>query len=83
MISQYNKNYKAFDASSKGFEFIPKLTDEEYPYIYSVLTGLSNAIIAEKFGISQQTVIRRIATICEKVGVNNKKELIDYLRNNM
>lgn len=83
MISQYNKNYEAFDASSKGFEFIPKLTDEEYPYIYSVLTGLSNAVIAEKFGISQQTVIRRIATICEKVGVNNKKELIDYLRNNM
>ena len=83
MILQYNKNHEAFDASSKEFEFIPKLTDEEYPYIYSVLTGLSNAVIAEKFGISQQTVIRRIATICEKVGVNNKKELIDYLRNNM
>lgn len=83
LILQYEENFTSFFSSSNEHDTISKLTDIDYPYIYAVLMDLPNAIIADKLGISQRTVNRRIKMICEKLGVNNKKALKEYLHNFM
>lgn len=83
LTSQYEKNYIAFAATLDKYSITSKITDTDYPYIYSVLTDLPNTTIAKKLGISQRTVKRRLDMICEKLGVNNRKDLKLYLQNCM
>lgn len=59
---------------------MPLLNDADYPYIFAVMMGLTNTNIAKNFGISQQTVKRRLDRLCENFGVNNQEELKDYLQ---
>lgn len=83
LISQYTENFSAFLTSITEHAVYSKLTDADYPYIYAVLTGIPNASIAEKLGVHPQTVKNRLARLFKKMGVSNKKELRDYLRNHM
>lgn len=80
---QYEKNFTAFFASLNESAVISKLTDTDYLYAFAVLIGLPNTRIATKFGVSQQTVKRKIAKLCEKLNVSTKKELKDHLHNYM
>lgn len=79
LISQYDKNFDAFLSSIEEHDVISKLTDVDYPYIYAVLMDLPNSAIADKLGISQRTVKRRLDAICEKLEVTSKKDLKEYL----
>lgn len=83
LILQYEKNFTAFFSSINEYAVISKLTDVDYPYVYAVLMDLTNTAIADKLGISLQTVKRRLEGVYEKLGVNNKKELKNYLHNYM
>lgn len=83
LVSQYDKNLTAFLSSIDEFSVISKLSDEDYPYIYAVLMNLSNDSIAERTNTSIRTVNRRLEAIFTILGVNNKKELKDYLKNNI
>lgn len=80
---QYDENFAAFLTSISEHSVFSKLSNADFPYIYAVLLGLSNADIAKKNEISQQTVKRRIEKICEKCGVSNKKDLREYLQKYM
>lgn len=83
VITQYTNNFTAFLSSLDEFSTVSQLTDAEYPYIYAVLMDMPNNVIAEKMGVSQQTVKRRLVKLYEKLGVNTKKELRDYLHDYM
>ena len=79
LISEYEKNNDAFFAFFNEHSLFAKLTKAEYPYVQCVFMGFTNAVIAEKLGVSQQTVKRRLAGIYEKLGVSTKKELTEYI----
>lgn len=82
MSSQYEYNFTAFLSGINEHSVISKLNDADYPYIYAIMTNLSNTRIADKLGVSQQTVNNRLAIICRKLGVKkNKKALKKYLYN--
>lgn len=83
LIEEYNKNFTAFLQSINESSIISKLTDADYPYIYAVLMGQSNTYIAKQLGVHPQTIQGRLARLCEKFGVKSKRELRDFLRNNM
>ena len=83
LISEYETNSTSFFSSINEDSVVSKLTDEDYPYIYAVIMGLTNTVIAEQMGIHTQTVKRRLLKICEKLGVGTKKELKTYLYNHM
>lgn len=83
MISQYEENFTAFLASMDEYSVISNLTDTDFPYIYAVMMDLSNSTIADKLGVSLQTVKRRLTKLYELLGVNTKKEMRDYLHNYM
>lgn len=83
LISQYEKNFSDFISAINEKNVKAKLHDTDFPYIYAVLADLTNAAIAEKLGISQPTVKRKLDKLCAKLGVANKKELKEYLRNYM
>lgn len=83
LILQYEKNFTEFLSAANKEVVMSKLSETDYPYIYAVLTNLTNPLIADKLGVSQHTVTRRLAMICEKLGVTNKKDLKDYLHKYM
>lgn len=83
LVSQYDKNLTAFLSSIDKFSVISKLTDADFPYIYAVLMNLSNTAIAERMNTSTRTVNRRLDAIFKMLGMNNKKELREYLKNNI
>jgi two-component system nitrate/nitrite response regulator NarL len=51
------------------------LTPRELEVVGSIVTGLTNREIAEKFSISEQTVKHHLSNIFDKVGVSNRLEL--------
>lgn len=83
LIALFEKNFTAFFSTIDQYTVVAKLTDADYPYVWGVLQDLSNTDIADRLGVSQQTVKRRLDKLCEKLGVSTKKELKDYLRNSM
>lgn len=83
LISQYNINYTAFLSSKDEYENTSKITEEDQPYIMGVLMGLTYLRIAEKLGVSESTVNRRLAKIRKKLGIKTKKGLLEYLHNYM
>lgn len=80
LSSQYKENFFACLSALNEYTINSKLTDEDYPYIYAVLTGVSNSQIANKLGVSRQTVARKMEMLYEKLGVRSKKEMEDFLR---
>lgn len=83
LILQYDKNFTSFLSSTNESAKMLKLSDEDYTYIYEIMTGYSNSKIADKHGISLQTVNRKIDNLSFRLGVHGKKELKEYLRNHM
>lgn len=83
LISQYETNSSDFFAAISEHPVISNLNDSDSPYINAVLMGFSNALIAEKLGVSQHTVNRRLTRLCENFGVSSKKELREYLHKYM
>lgn len=79
LFEKYKKNYVGFIASINEHSVIPMLKETDIPYVLAVMMGLTNTSISEKLGVSQQTVRRKLDRLCETIGVNNKKELKEYL----
>lgn len=80
---QYDKNFAAFLTAINKRYVIPKLDDADYPYVFSILMGQSNAQIAAKLGLHQQTIQGRFAKLCKKLGLKSKRDLKNYLLNYM
>ncbi len=51
------------------------LTPREFEVVGSIVSGLTNREIAERFSISEQTVKHHLRNIFDKVGVSNRLEL--------
>lgn len=83
LASRYEENYNTFLSSTYESSVFSKLTSADQPYLFAVLMALPNSHIAEKLGVSSRTVKRRFDKLCEKFGVNSKKELKEYLHNYM
>lgn len=83
LTSSYNKNFTSFMSSINEQTLTSKLSNDDFPYIYTIIMGLTIPRIAENLGVSEHTVKRKIAKICEKLGVNSKKNLRDYLYSHM
>lgn len=83
MIAQYEENFSAFVSSIDAYAVISKVSDSDFPYIYAVLKGFSNPKIAKAIGVSIATVNNRLQVLYEKLGVNSKRELKEYLLENM
>ena len=81
LISKYEENSTAFSSSISEYAVLSTFTDAELPYIYGILIDLNNSSIASKLKVHPSTVNRKIQSICEELGVKNKKELREYLRN--
>lgn len=83
IVLQHEENFATFLLSINEHTIFARLSNEDYPYTHGIYMGLTNTDIAKKLGVSINTVSRRVDKICQKLGVKNKKELLEYLRNNM
>ena len=59
----------------------PPLTRRELDIIATVVEGASNKDVAERFGLSPQTVKNHLSNIFDKLGVSNRLELALYAVN--
>jgi DNA-binding NarL/FixJ family response regulator len=64
--------------SNRGSRHPPALTVRELEVIGAVVEGASNRDIAERFGLSPQTVKNHLSSIFDKLGVSNRVELALY-----
>ncbi|MGD9652319.1 MAG: response regulator transcription factor [Candidatus Dadabacteria bacterium] len=60
-----------------------KITKTEFKIIQLIAAGESNKEIARKLGSSEKTVKAHITSIFEKLGLNNRYQLIVYGKRNM
>ncbi len=70
------------NTSLKDLEF-RKITKTEFRIIRLIAAGESNKEIARKLGSSEKTVKAHITSIFEKLGLNNRYQLIVYGKRNM
>lgn len=82
-ISKYDENFAAFLSASGEFNAMSNLKSTDFPYIYAVLMDLSNKEIAKMMNVSPTTIKRRIDRISKMLNINGKKELKEFLKNNM
>lgn len=80
VLSLYTQNFDSFLKSLSQDSVFVKLSSGDYPYLGVALQDLPNKVIAEKLGVSEHTVKRRLNTLCTALGVRNKKELRECLR---
>lgn len=83
LISKYDENFNAFLSSTGEYSAMSKLRNTDFQYIYYVLMNLPNAEIAKKMNVSPTTIRRRFEAIFKTLHVNSKKELKEFLKNNM
>ncbi|MCC6712393.1 MAG: response regulator transcription factor [Candidatus Dadabacteria bacterium] len=77
-----SKKPPARNTSPKDLEF-RKITKTEFRIIQLVAAGESNRDIARKLGSSEKTVKAHITSIFEKLGLDNRYQLIVYGKRNM
>jgi DNA-binding NarL/FixJ family response regulator len=53
-----------------------KITPREREIIDAILSAASNRAIAERLGISEQSVKNRLTSLYKKLGVGNRLELV-------
>lgn len=61
---------------------VAKITPREREIINAILSAASNRVIAERLGISEQSVKNRLTGLYKKLGVGNRVELILVLMKN-
>lgn len=83
LVADYEQSYNAFYSSVEQYNVITKLMDSDFPYLYAVMTNMTNADIAQRMNVSSRTVRRKLDVIYKTLGVSNKKELKDYLKQNI
>lgn len=83
LISKYDENLAAFLSSTGEYNILSNLKEKDFPYIYAILMDLSNNEIAKRMNVSSTTIKRRFEAIFKKLNVRSKKELKDFLKNNM
>ena len=83
LIAKYDENFTAFLSSIGEYNAMEKLKDTDFPYIYAVMMNLSNAEIAKRMNVSPTTIRRRLDAIFTKLNVTGKKELKEFLKNNI
>jgi two-component system, NarL family, nitrate/nitrite response regulator NarL len=73
MLGALRDNSRSSNGNSSKGAF--GLTPREMEIVTTVVAGYSNAEIAKKYGISEQTVKHHLSSIFDKVGVFNRLEL--------
>ena len=62
---------------------VVKITPREREIIDAILNAASNRAIADRLGISEQSVKNRLTALYKKLGVNSRVELILVLMNKL
>ncbi len=70
VISKENKG-------KKQLRTVYKITDREFNIIDYIISGMTYKQIAEKLSLSEKTVESHLSNIYNKIGINNKIELIN------
>jgi len=63
-------------AKNKQFEWVNTLTKRERELFILIATGYDNEEIAQKMKLNLQTVMNMVSTICSKLGVKGRFEII-------
>lgn len=79
LSAEYATNFALFSASLSTDSVFSKLREADYPYVVGVMQELPNKTIAERLGVTEQTIKRKIGQVAEKLGLSSKKELREYL----
>ncbi len=70
------ENYARFAANTDITNLYLRLSGCDYHYLVFAINGLSNKQIAEILNVSERTVAKQYLGIYNKLGVNNKQELV-------
>jgi two-component system nitrate/nitrite response regulator NarL len=55
---------------------VPRLTPRQREIVAALLDGCSNKAIAQRLGVSDQTIKNQLSTLYRKLGVANRLELV-------
>ena len=79
-MAQYLKTHAAAQQHSKAKSY--GLTRREIEILSTIVSGLSNKEIAQKFSLSEDTVKHHLTNIFDKLGVSSRLELALFAINN-
>lgn len=79
-VVQYLKTHAAMQQPSKAKSY--GLTRREIEILSTIVSGLSNKEIAQKFSLSEDTVKHHLTNIFDKLGVSSRLELALFAINN-
>ena len=79
-LAQYLKAHAAGQQNAKAKSY--GLTRREIEILSTIVSGLSNKEIAQKFSLSEDTVKHHLTNIFDKLGVSSRLELALFAINN-
>jgi len=72
-------NFSKFATKVSISNVYEKLSKSDYRYVFYAIEGHPNKQVADICGVSERTVAKRYNDIYDKLGINNKQELINQM----
>lgn len=69
-------NFSHFSEKNQKASIYSRLSKSDYPYVFYAFNRFPNKQVADICHISERTVAKRYNDIYNKLGINNKQELV-------